>query len=107
MTSSIYCEPGQSLDSEVRLKRENSNQSCLLDVMSVRLTEMDLRSAKLVLDTGPRSPVLRSKNRDKDIVLKDYYFEIDENRPLKQEYVLRVNYNMQSFILSWNKLDQG
>lgn len=51
--------------------------------MSVRLTEMDLYSAKRVENRGWGSPTQPDGNMD--IVFDGYCFKRDENQPLKEK----------------------
>ena len=77
MTSSLYCAPDQSLNAAI----EEQSQRCLLDVMSITLTGMDLYSAHRVEGT----PDSQAKESDEDIRLKGYSFTMDRNQPLKEK----------------------
>lgn len=90
MTSSIYCGAEETLDAKVQLNLSQSSQqnesasdqSCLLDVMSVRLTEMDLYSAKWM--TYAEGDQASSPVDERDIGLQNYIVKMDENQPLKE-----------------------
>lgn len=79
MTSSVYCGSGGD-DSPPGIDSQKPS-SCLLDVMSVKLTEMDLYSA--VRKEGSTEQQLS----DSCVSFRGYYIQIDENRPLRERSV--------------------
>lgn len=75
MTASVYFDEGEDFDSNTE------EQNCLLDVMSVKLTEMDLYSAKRV--AGKPSQYLSGGH----LMFNGYYLLKDSNRPLRDRWV--------------------
>lgn len=86
MTSSIYCTTDDTLESTLEQNASRQSQPCLLDVMSVRLSEMDIYSACRVDDRLSASSTL---TQNSDIQLKGYHYKMDKNRPLKERFVFR------------------
>lgn len=82
MTSSVYGGPDITLEA---ITEQNEGAcdpptTCLLDVMSLRLTEMDLYSARRVPDSRVRAAASIDGG---DIKFKEYHLKMDKNRPLK------------------------
>ena len=88
MTSSMYCPQDETM--ETQSADAAAVTSCLLDVMSIRLTEMDLYSARRVDDHHKRrlSP---PRIVDGDIKFRGYHLRMDKNRPLKERSVVLVH----------------
>ena len=71
MTGSVYFDEGEDFD------HNSEAYSCLLDVMSIQLTEMDLYSAQRV--DGRPSQCLSGDC----LPFRGYYLLKDNNRPLR------------------------
>ena len=83
----MYCSQDETM--ETQSADAAAVTSCLLDVMSVRLTEMDLYSARRVDDHHKRrlSPPCIV---DEDIQFRGYHLRMDKNRPLKERLELSM-----------------
>ena len=76
MTSSVYLLTGEGLQ-PITEDGESETISCLLDVMAISLTEMDLYSAVRI--EGDYKEV------SKDVIkYHGYYLKSDTNRPLRE-----------------------
>lgn len=81
MTSSMYCGQGEGLPNT---PSGSEDMPCLLDVMSIHLTEMDLYSASRLEGKPGNCPI------NECITYKGYYLMKDKNQPLRERYFLRT-----------------
>ena len=88
MTSSMYCSQDETM--ETQSADAAAVTSCLLDVMSIRLTEMDLYSARRI-DDHHKHRLSPPCIVDGDIKFRGYHLRMDKNRPLKERSVVQVH----------------